>query len=132
MMDESAFGYRFWAIAGGRIPPVSSGPEPKYTSRDELAVLNAGPLDARVTLTIYYADREPMPGYQFQVAARRVRRIRFNDLIDPEAMPLGVEFGAIVASDVPIVVQMQRIDTSRGTLAITSIPGLPIDRGISL
>ena len=44
--------------------------------------------------------------------ASRVRCVRCNDLSDPEATPLGVDYGGLVESNVPVVVQFTRIATS--------------------
>jgi hypothetical protein len=79
--------------------------------------MNTGDADTRIGLTIVYADREPVEGYTFDVAARRVRRVRFNDLIDPEALRLGVDYGVVVEADVPVVVQFERMDTRQSALA---------------
>jgi hypothetical protein len=114
----TTIGRTIWAIAGGRIPLQSAGPEPEFTSRDELLLLNAGEGEAHVELTIYYADRDPQGPYRLAVGARRVRCVRFNDLIDPEAMPLGVDYGVVAISDVPVVVQYARVDTSQSALAL--------------
>ena len=80
-------GAKVWAIPGGHMPLVSSGAEPANTSRDELCVLNAGHSDAHLQLTIYYEEHEPVGPYPLKVAAQRVRHVRFNDLIDPQALP---------------------------------------------
>lgn len=122
-----AIGRTMWVIADGHIPVDSTGPEPARTSRDEIAVLNTGDHDAEIEITVYYADREPVAGYRFAVGARRVRRVRFNDLIDPEAMPLGVDYGAVISSNVPVVVQFARVDTGSGSLALASILAYPGD-----
>jgi hypothetical protein len=54
------FGRREWVIPGGRIPFHSTGREPDFTSRDELAVLNAGQSDTNLAITLFYPDREPV------------------------------------------------------------------------
>lgn len=110
-----------WAIAGGHIPLHSHGHEPDNTSRDELSVLNAGEADAHLEITIFYADREPVGPYRLTVPARRTRRVRFNDLIDPQAMPLDTDYGAVIESDVPIVVEFSRLDSSRGEHSLLSV-----------
>jgi hypothetical protein len=121
-----AIGHKVWAIAGGHIPPSSIGHEPECTSRDELFVLNAARREARMELTIYYTDREPVGPYKLKVAAQRVRRVRFNDLIDPEAMPLDVDYGVVIRANVPIVVQFSRLDTSQPSAAIASTMAFPV------
>ena len=118
-------GHKVWAIPGGHIPLESTGREPENTSRDELFILNAGRRAARLEITIYYTDREPVGPYKLQVAAQRIRRIRFNDLIDPEAMPLDVDYAAVIRANVPIVAQFTRLDTSRGAAAIASTLAFP-------
>ena len=123
-----AIGRTTWVIPGGRIPLQTTGPEPESTSRDELSLLNTGDAEARIELKIYYADREPIGPYRLVVAARRVRCVRFNDLIDPEALPLGVDYAAVIASDVPIVVQFTRVDSSQTALALLGVMAYPVDR----
>jgi hypothetical protein len=115
-----------WAIAGGHIPLLSTGKEPENTSRDELCFLNAGFEEAHVEVTLFYSDREPVGPYQLAVPARRVRRVRINDLINPEAPPLDTDYGAIVESDLPIVVQLDRKDTSSCENSILTTMGFPL------
>jgi hypothetical protein len=114
-------GAKMWVLAGGHIPTESHGPEPARTSREELALLNTTSQDAAVVVTVFYADREPVGPYRLQIAARRRRTVRINDLVDPLPVPLGVDYGLVVSSTVPIVVQALRIDTSLG-LTITALP----------
>ncbi|WP_322886231.1 sensory rhodopsin transducer (plasmid) [Sinorhizobium medicae] len=110
-----AIGKRRWTIAGGHIPLGSNGMEPEFTSRDEIAVLNCSDSPARLRIQIQYADRPVVGPYDVEIAARRVRRIRFNDLIFPEALPLDVDFGAVIEADVPVVVQFTRLDSGTGS-----------------
>ena len=49
-------GSKVWAIPGGHMPLLSSGAEPRDTSRDELCVLNAGHFDVHLQLTIYFEE----------------------------------------------------------------------------
>jgi hypothetical protein len=108
----TALGRRTWALAGGRVPLRSDGPEPQLTSRDQLAILNTGARPAKVSITLYYADRDPVGPYRVEVAARRVRKVRFNDLIDPLPVPLDAPFGAVLRADRPVVVQLTRLDSA--------------------
>lgn len=121
-------GHRVWVVPAGRIPFPSNGPEPAFTSFDEVCVLNAGDEPADLVLTIYYEDQEPVGPYPVQVPARRVRHIRFNDLIDPEALRLDRPFGCVLHSSVPVVVQFGRQDTRLpGALGIATALAYPAD-----
>jgi len=111
-------GRQLWVIPGGCIPLASTGREPEFTSRDEVALLNPGETDASLEITIYYTTSEPVGPYALTIKARRMRQVRFNDLIFPEALPLGVEYAALIRSDVPIVVQFTRYDTGRTNRAL--------------
>lgn len=113
-------GAKVWAIPGGHMPLRSSGEEPRDTSSDQLCVLNAGHSDANLELTIYYEDHEPVGPYPLKVAAQRVRHVRFNDLIDPQALPLDTPYAALVIADHPVVVQFTRRDTSQAANAIAT------------
>src|SRR5687767_11644550 len=111
MPAMSAFGQRQWVIPGGSIPAHGVGREPDFTSRDELWLLNTSTEDAGIELTIYSEDRAPVGPYPLTVAAERVRCVRVNDLIEPEAVRLDASYAIVISSSVPIVVQIARYDT---------------------
>ncbi len=100
-----------WAIADGYIPAWSNGPRPEFLSHEALNILNAGDADAHITLTIFYADREPAGPYHLTVPARRTLHQRVNELDDPEVVPLGKGYSALLEADVPVVVQHTRLDS---------------------
>src|SRR5687767_4988412 len=116
-MAES-IGRKRWAIAEGYIPEQSHGHEPEMTSHEAVCILNAGDDDAHITLTVYYTDREPIGPYNITVPARRTRHVRFNDLIDPQPVPLGTNYASVLKSDVPVVVQHTRLDSRQAENAI--------------
>lgn len=107
-----------WAVPGGWIPFDCTGREPTFTSHDRIAVLNAGNQDARLELLVHQADRDPVGPYCLAVPARRVRQVRLNDLIDPEALPLDTPYSVLIQSNVPVVVQFGRQDTGHAARAI--------------
>ena len=116
-----------WAISGGHIPLRSTGPEPELTSHDRLCFLNTNDRDAQIEITLLYADREPVGPYRLKVLARRTRHVRFNDLIDPEAMPLDTDYASVIESDIPIVVQFSRLDSSQTENALLGTIAFPVD-----
>jgi hypothetical protein len=109
----NAIGRTRWALAGGHIPLASNGREPDFTSRDQLSLLNTNEQDAKVEIILFHAGCEPVGPYRLQVASRRLRRIRINDLIDPAAPPLGSDYGIVLSADLPIVVQFTRLDSGQ-------------------
>ncbi|AVZ38177.1 MULTISPECIES: sensory rhodopsin transducer [unclassified Dietzia] len=120
-------GRTLWVFPGGNIPSTSTGPEPEYTSRDELCILNVCETDASLEMTVYHSDGDPVGPYPVQVAAQRVRHVRVNDLIDPQAVFLGEPYGMVIRSDVPVFVQVTRLDTRRGGLSGMTTMGFAPD-----
>jgi hypothetical protein len=115
-----ATGRKFWAIAEGYIPENSHGTEPEMTSHESLCILNTSDKEANIEIMIYYTEREPTGPYRIVVPARRTRHVRFNDLIDPEPIPLATEYASTIESDLPIVVQHTRLDSRQAENALFS------------
>jgi hypothetical protein len=109
---HSKYGRKIWTFSAGCIPLHSTGYEPTFTSHDKIAVLNVTDQEAQVEMQILYENREPIKGYSFTVLPKRLRKIRFNDLIDPFPIPLESPFGFILQSTIDIIVQFSRMDTA--------------------
>ena len=120
-----SIGRRRWAIADGYIPGTSHGPAPQMTSHETLCILNTSDQPAEVRITIYYADREPVGPYTVSAPARRTRHIRFNDLTDPEPIPVDTDYAAVVESNVRVVVQHTRLDSRQAENALFSTMAFP-------
>jgi hypothetical protein len=116
----ATIGRRHWAIADGYIPGASHGPEPQMTSHETACLLNPGDLDAKVRITVFFSDREPVGPYAVIVPARRTKHVRFNELEDPEPIPRDTDYASVIESDVPIVVQHTRLDSRQAELALVS------------
>ena len=109
--DMEAIGRRRWAIPEGYIPSESSYSDRELVSHETACILNAADHDAHVTITIFFADREPVGPYRVTVAARRTLHLRFNDLDDPKPIPRDTDYASVFESDVPIIVQHTRLDS---------------------
>ena len=107
-----ALGQIKWAISGGHIPLRSNGAEPAFTSRDYLSILNTSDEEEKVSIDIYFEASKQFGPYEINIKARRMRKIRINDLIDPLPIPLDTGYGAVVSSSHNIIVQFSRMDTS--------------------
>ena len=113
-------GKRRWATADGYLPPASTGDTRQMVSHEAFCMLNAGPADAHVTITVFFADREPIGPYHVTVPARRTLHLRVNDLKDPEPVPTDTDYSSVIESDLPIVVQQTRLDSRQAALALLS------------
>lgn len=118
MHADDPIGRRRWAIPEGYLPEESTGPEPQMTSHETACLLNASDRPARVQITAYFADREPVGPFRIEVPARRTRHLRFNELEEPEPIPRGTDYATVLESDVPIVVQHTRLDSRQAENAL--------------
>jgi hypothetical protein len=113
-------GQKRWAIAEGYIPSQSSFSDAALISHETACILNAGAQEARVRITVYFADREPIGPYRVTIAPRRTLHLRFNDLKDPAPIPRDTPYSSVFESDVPIVVQHTRLDSRHAEVSLLS------------
>ena len=59
MKTSPQIGRKVWAIPEGYIPDWGHGPKPELESHEAFCVLNTTEEEAHITLTIFYADRDP-------------------------------------------------------------------------
>ncbi|HEX2537242.1 MAG TPA: sensory rhodopsin transducer [Pseudolabrys sp.] len=119
----TAIGHRRWAIAEGYIPGQSVSQEHALVSHEAICLLNAGDRDAKVAVTLYFKDRDPVGPYAVTVSARRTLHLRFNDLTDPAPVPRDTDFSSVIESTEPIVVQHTRLDSRHPNIALMSTVG---------
>ena len=117
-----ARGARTWFFPDGDIPPAGDPPQ----GHESLIMLNAGGTDARVTITVYFEDRDPEVLAPLVVGARRVRCIRTNEPISGFQIPLG-QYALELESSEPIVCQIGRMDVRQPNLAYYTVMGHPAD-----
>jgi hypothetical protein len=113
-------GRRRWGIPEGYIPSESKFSDRALVSHETACILNAGDREARITLTVYFADRDPVGPYKISVGARRTLHLRFNDLDDPQPIPRDTDYASVFESNVPIIIQHTRLDSRRAELALLS------------
>jgi hypothetical protein len=101
-------------------PQLEQRPEPQFTSHETACLLNTSDEEAQVEITIFFSDREPAGPYKVTVPARRTKHVRFNDLKDPEPIPVDTDYASVVESNVPIVVQHTRLDSRQAENALLS------------
>lgn len=114
-------GRKRWAIPEGFIPSESlpGGGRP-LLSHEAACILNAGDADAHVEIMLYFVDRGPVGPYRVVVPAERTLHLRFNELTQPEPVPLDTDYASVITCDVPVVVQHTRLDSRRSQIALMS------------
>ena len=122
-------GHRVWFIPDGYLPPTSAPGE--LVSHEAVCVLNPGPDDATVRLTVYFEDREPLRELTNVVPGERTLHIRLDkpEHTGGQKLPTGVPYALRVESDVPIIVQHSRLDTTQPALALFTTMGYPQAEG---
>jgi hypothetical protein len=120
MHAMDSIGHKRWAIAEGYIPSESSFSDPALISHETACILNTTDRDAHITITIFFANREPVGPYRITVPARRTMHLRFNDLEDPAPIPRDTDYASVFESDEPIVVQHTRMDSRHAEVSLLS------------
>lgn len=115
-----------WFIPDCFWPEVTNGEH--YVSHEAICVLNTGKQDARINLTFYFEDREPLCGFTVECKAQRTNHIRLDQIInsDGEHIPRGVAYAAMIESDQPIIVQYSRLDTTQPEIGLMTTIAHPL------
>jgi len=117
--NANVIGKTHWVIAEGYLPALGPKPdEPALRSHETACILNTGPQDAEIELTLYFSDREPVGPYPIRVPAQRTLHLRFDDLQTPEAVPRETDYASVFVSSVPVVIQHTRMDARSGDRAL--------------
>ena len=126
-MTKSVPGAKVWVVPDCYLPSRSTGDMPSHESS---CVLNLGTRVAKLKLTAYFEDRAPLTGLQAECAPQRTVHIRLNPLRNErgESIPTGVPFALKVESNVNVVVQHTRLDTTQPALALMTTMAYPAGR----
>lgn len=115
-----ALGKKTWVIAEGYIPSYGTGKEPEFTSHETACILNTSGEKAEIEITLYFTDKDPVGPYKVSVEPQRTKHLRFNDLKDPQPVPLDTDYASVIESSVPVVVQHTRLDSRQAENALLS------------
>ncbi len=120
-------GSRTWYIPDAYYPVESSG---KYPSHEAICVLNPGPRDAVLEITLYFEDREKMGGFRAVCKAERANHVRLDMIKNDrgEGVPRGVPYAIMVRSDVEVIIQYSRMDTSQAEMALMTTMAYPVTK----
>lgn len=110
-------GKRKWFVPDAFLPAESSY---GTVSHEAACLLNTSDADAHVQFTFYFEDRDPIGPIELTLEARRTQHVRLDDssAIGGVELPRGVPYAYTVESEVPIVLQHSRLDTSAGAYTL--------------
>ena len=111
------FGQKRWLIPDGFYPEKSNG---DFPSHEAICVLNTSDTDAHLNITLYFEDRDKMTGFKAVCKAERTNHIRLDKIKNEngEGIPQMVPYALLVESDVDVVIQYSRMDTSQAEMAL--------------
>lgn len=120
---NSARGKKSWYFPDAEIPPA--GDDPELFGHESLIILNPNEKDAKIAITLYFTDRDPVVLPETTVEAGRVRCIRATESSGFLGMKLvqGEQYAMGVESDNPVIAQYGRLDVRRGGMAFYTTPG---------
>jgi hypothetical protein len=118
-------GSKTWFIPDGYYPANSNG---LFPSHEAICVLNPAKRDANIEITLYFEERDKMDGFKAVCKAEKTNHIRMDKIKDTtgSGVPQGVAYAAMVRSDVEIIVQYSRMDTSQAEMALMTTIAYPV------
>ena len=121
---HQALGEKHWIIPDGYIPPDSTG---ELVSHESVCVLNCSTETAHIRFTIFFEDREPIEDIAAVVEGRRTKHIRTSSLSrEGASIPVGVPYAIEVKSNIPVIVQYSRLDSTQPANALMSTMAYPL------
>ena len=117
---KTSYGKCQWFMPDAFYPVVDNG---EYVSHEAVCVLNTGDEDAHINFTLYFENKEPRTGFSAVCGARRTNHIRMDKIKDADGNGIerGVPYAMLVESDVPIVVQYSRLDTTQAEMSFMGL-----------
>lgn len=119
-------GARVWLIADGFIPETSLG---AIESHETISFLNTSHRDARITISFYFTDREPLKDATLVVPAERTKHVRTSnaDALGGVVVPKDVPYAMRIESDIPVCVQHSRMDGRQEAMGLMTTMAYPLD-----
>ena len=115
---------RVWYFPDGYLPEkVADSP---MEAHEALMILNTSGSPAQVTLDFYFEDRDPIKGIAVDVGAERIRTLRIDhpEEIGGVAISHLTQYSIRLTSDIPVVAQFGRVDTTQNNLAYYGAPAI--------
>lgn len=120
-------GAKIWYFPDGYLPEKTD--TGSMEAHEALMLFNPGGAPASITLDFYFEEKAPIRGIPVRVDAERVRSLRLDhpqDIGGVQIMPL-TQYAIRVRSDVEIIAQFGRLDTTQVNMAYYGSMGYSAD-----
>lgn len=111
------YGKKDWFFADGYLPEkVNNG---NMDAHEALMFFNPSNEDAKISVTVYFSDREPLRDIPFIALAERVIAIRLDhpEELNGGVIPPQTQYALHIHSSIPIICQFGRLDTTQNAMA---------------
>ncbi len=120
------YGKKTWLIPDCFLNSVSKN---ESISHEAICVINTTDNDANIKITLFFEDRECDEGFSAFCGSKKTHHIRMDKLKkeNGEMIPRDTPYAALIESDVNIVVQYSRLDTSQVEMALMTTIAYPVE-----
>ena len=121
-----AYGKKTWLIPDTYLNSISKN---KNISHESICVLNTSDVDAVIKLTLFFEDREKRDDFESFCGAGRTHHIRLDKIRSKngESIPRDIPYAILLESNIEIVVQYSRLDTSSAEMALMTTMGYAVE-----
>lgn len=124
---SKAYGKKTWLIPDAFLNSKSKN---ESISHEAICVINTSDVDAEIALTLFYEDRDKVTDFSSFCGAGRTHHIRLDKIRSEkgEKIPRDTPYAILVESNVEIVVQYSRLDTSEVEMALMTTIAYPVEQ----
>ena len=110
-------GAKTWYFPDGYLPEKIAGGT--MEAHEALMLFNASEQTANVLIDVYFSDRAPVKDIAVAVEAERVKTLRLDHPGDLNglAIPPLTQYSLRIRSDIPLVAQFGRLDTTQANMS---------------
>ena len=121
-----AYGKKTWLIPDTYLNSISKN---QSVSHEAVCVVNTSDVDAKIKLTLFFEDRAKRDDFESFCGAGKTHHIRLDKIRSKsgEPIPKDVPYAILVESNIEIVVQYSRLDTSAPEMALMTTIAYPVE-----
>jgi hypothetical protein len=114
----SDIGKKVWIFPDAFLPakgyPYKMAKNDDQFGHESLCMLNSSNNDALLNISFYYEDRDPINNYEHTLKAKRSLHLRLDKivLLNNQKLLKEVPYSIILKSNIKIVAQLSRLDTT--------------------